>query len=210
MQALKMSMLAGVATGIGSLGLFMMLSSDGAAKEEDSDNEEDSKTNQIEEAKKQQAQKELDEEDASAIEVCKEMLIKELADGGNTPEYQTEETGDQRFLFTKAFVLKIVKFTHKYHSVIHHLMTKQAEDKRLAAIEADDDLDYAKAFYSQDILKMKTATEIEDIIFDHFSIIETQFEAASNFFKEDPTFGAAKTKIQEEVKQMMKEEYDIG
>ena len=55
MQALKMSMLAGVATGIGSLGLFMMLSSDGAAKEEDSDNEEDTKTNQIEEAKKQQA-----------------------------------------------------------------------------------------------------------------------------------------------------------
>ena len=138
------------------------------------------------------------------------MLIKELSDDGNTPEYQTEATGDQRFLFTKSFVLKIVRFTHRYHSIIHHLMTKQAEDKRLAAIEADDDLDYAKAFYSQDILKMKTATEIEDIIFDHFGIIETQFEASSNFLKDDATFAAAKTKIQEEVKKMMSEEYGIG
>ena len=43
-------------------------------------------------------------------------------------------------------------------------------------MEADDDLDYAKAFYSSDIFKMKTATEIEDSIFVHFGIVETQFD----------------------------------
>ena len=56
--------------------------------------------------------------------------------------------------------------------IMNHITKKQAEDRRLAAIEAEDDLDYARAFYSQDIIKMKVATEIEDIIFDYFGIVE--------------------------------------
>lgn len=62
-------------------------------------------------------------------------------------------------------------------------------------MEADDDLDYAKAFYSSDIFKMKTATEIEDSIFDHFGIVETQFDAANNCFKTDAGFQTLKIKI---------------
>ena len=72
--------------------------------------------------------------------------------------------------------------------IMNHITKKQAEDRRLAAIEAEDDLDYARAFYSQDIIKMKVATEIEDIIFDYFGIVEMQFEASNNFFKRDVTF----------------------
>ena len=75
-------------------------------------------------------------------------------------------------MFTKEFVLQVVRFTHKYHMIMNHVTKKQAEDRRLAAIEAEDDLDYARAFYSQDIVKMKVATEIEDIIFDYFGIVE--------------------------------------
>ncbi len=51
--------------------------------------------------------------------------------------------------------------------MMHHTIKNQHEDRRLAAIEADDDLNYAKAFYELDLRKMKIATEIEDIIFDY-------------------------------------------
>ena len=67
----------------------------------------------------------------------------------------------------------MTRLTHKYHTIIHHVMKKQAEDRRLAAIEQEDDLEYTRAFYLQDIQKMRMATEIEDIIFDYFGIIET-------------------------------------
>ena len=80
----------------------------------------------------------------------------------------------------------------------------------MAAIEQEDDLEYTRAFYLQDIEKMRMATEIEDIIFDYFGIIETQFEAATNHFKEETSFQADKLKIQEEIKQLMQEEYDVA
>ena len=92
---------------------------------------------------------------------------------------------------------------------MNHVTKKQAEDRRLAAIEAEDDLDYARAFYSQDIVKMKVATEIEDIIFDYFGIVEMQFEASNNFFKRDVTFQQEKIKIQREVKETVDEEYGL-
>lgn len=53
------------------------------------------------------------------------------------------------------------------------------------------------------------ATEIEDMIFDYFGIIETQFEAATNHFKEEASFQADKLKIQQEIKQHMQDEYDV-
>ena len=118
------------------------------------------------------------------------MLRDELSSIENTPEYQEEsaENPDQKYLFSKAFVLKVIRLTHKYHIIVHHVMTKQAEDKRLAAVEEDDLESYAKAYYTQDRLKMKISTEVEDIIFDHFCIIEQQFEAANNVFKSDAGF----------------------
>ena len=93
--------------------------------------------------------------------------------------------------------------------IMNHVTKKQAEDRRLAAIEAEDDLDYARAFYSQDIVKMKVATEIEDIIFDYFGIVEMQFEASNNFFKKDVTFQQEKIRIQQEVKETVDEEYGL-
>lgn len=57
---------------------------------------------------------------------------------------------------------------------------------------------------------MKTATEIEDSIFDHFGIVETQFDAANNCFKTDPIFQTLKIKVQEEIKQHMIDEYELG
>ena len=54
---------------------------------------------------------------------------------------------------------------------------------------------------------MRMVTEIEDIIFDYFGIIETQYEAAGNHFKTDPTFLTDKDKIAEDIKKLMLEEY---
>jgi len=107
----------------------------------------------------------------------------------------TSEDPDESRLFSKAFVLKVNELTHKFHTMMHHTIKNQHEDRRLAAIEAKDDLNYAKAFYELDLRKMKISTEIEDIIFDYFGIIEMQFEAANNFFKDDPGFQVAKTNL---------------
>ena len=143
------------------------------------------------------------------MQAIKSLLIAELKEHSNTPEYQTQAAGDQRYLFTRDFVLKVTRLTHKYHTIIHHAMKKQAEDRRLAAIEQEDELEYTRAFYLQDIEKMRMATEIEDIIFDYFGIIETQYEAATNHFKEEASFQADKLKIQAEIKQYMQDEYDV-
>ncbi len=73
----------------------------------------------------------------------------------------------------------VTRYTHKYHMIMNNLLKKQNEDSRLAAIEINDDLEYARTYYSKDLNIMKTATEIEDIIFDYFGIVECQFEAAN-------------------------------
>ena len=75
-------------------------------------------------------------------------------------------------MFTRKFVLMVTRYTHKYHMIMNNLLKKQNEDSRLAAIEINDDLEYARVYYSKDLNIMRTATEIEDIIFDYFGIVE--------------------------------------
>ena len=104
-------------------------------------------------------------------------------------------------------MLKVVKLTHKYHLVMNKLLSKQNEDRRLAAIEAGDDLEYARTFYAKEIVLVKTALEVEDLIFDYFGIIEAQFEAANQIYKEDASFLEALNKIRESVKAQVEEEY---
>ena len=136
------------------------------------------------------------------------MLIDELKKEPNTPEFQDGE-GDKQYLFTRKFVLMVTRYTHKYHMIMNNLLKKQNEDSRLAAIEINDDLEYARTYYSKDLNIMKTATEIEDIIFDYFGIVECQFEAANQCFKSDTTFTEDKTKLREEVKATVDEEYGL-
>jgi len=80
----------------------------------------------------------------------------------------------------------------------------------LAAIEQSNDLNYAKAFYEKDLRKMKIATEIEDIIFDYFGIVEMQFEAANNFFKDAPGFKEDKENLKEKVSKEVDSEYGVS
>ena len=116
------------------------------------------------------------------------MLMEELKSVPNAPELQKDVEGDAAQIFSKDFVLRVTRFTHRYHMISNVLIKKQNEDARLAAIEADNDLEYARAFYSKDINTMRMATEIEDIIFDYFGIVEMQFEAANQFYKKDTKF----------------------
>ena len=145
MQALKMSLVAGVATGIGSLGLYMFLAKD--------NDDSDMLTNRDVESNKKNKddQKNYDAQDAEDLAAIKKLLNDELKTHSNTPEYQVGESGDAQYLFSKAFVLRITLLSQKYHTIIHHVMKKQAEDRRLAAIEENDDLEYSRAFYLQDI-----------------------------------------------------------
>ena len=190
MQALKMSLIAGVATGIGSLGLYMML-----AKDQDQEDEMETNREEVDQQKIKDDKKKFEAQDAEELATIKKLLNDELKTHSNTPEFQTDAAGDIQYLFTRAFVLRITRLSQKYHTLIHHVMKKQAEDRRMQAIEENDDLEYSRAFYLQDIQKMRMATEIEDIIFDYFGIIETQYEASTNHFKPDVTFLAEKDKI---------------
>ena len=86
MQALKMSLLAGVATGIGSVGVYMFLQSNKEEVEE-----EDSTAREVEEQElKQKENKKFDEEDAAELDAIKKMLKDELNATDNTPEYQED------------------------------------------------------------------------------------------------------------------------
>lgn len=204
-----MALLTGLATGIGSLSLYILLSGgpDKSDKEVTDTNENGSTERQ---EKIEQDKKTFEAQDADDLLSIKNLLAAELKSHSNTPEFQKDQQGDQQYLFTRDFVLKVTRLTHKYHTIIYHVMKKQAEDRRLAAIEAQDEVEYTRAFYMQDLEKMRTATEVEDMIFDHFGIIETQFEAASNHFKEEASFIAEKLKIQDEIKQLMQDEYEIS
>ena len=152
-----------------SASIYVLFSGDKTDKITGEETSASERLNQNEKDKNNSA----DADDAEDLEVIKRLLADELKSHANTPEFQTETSGDQQFLFSRDFVLKVTRLTHKYHTIIHHVMKKQAEDRRLAAIEAEDDLEYTRAFYLQDIQKMRMATEIEDIIFDYFGIIET-------------------------------------
>lgn len=88
-------------------------------------------------------------------------------------------------------------------------MKKQAEDRRLAAIEAQDDAEYARAFYRQDIDKMRTALEVEDMIYDYFGIVKAQFEATGNHFKEEASYVAETLRIHQDVTKLMQDEYGV-
>lgn len=59
--------------------------------------------------------------------------------------------GDEKYLFTRTFVLKIVRITHKYHLTIGHLLKKQNEDRRLASLVTKDDIEYSRVFFSKSI-----------------------------------------------------------
>ena len=43
----------------------------------------------------------------------------------------------------------------------------------MAAIEADDDIEYSRAFFGRNISQMRQALNIEDLIFDYFGIMES-------------------------------------
>ena len=101
--------------------------------------------------------------------------MEDLKKVGDTPEFlkvESDGNADRGQILSKEFVLKVTRITHKYHTILAHMIKKQHEDRRLAAIEQGDELNYAKAFYEESIRKMRFAVHIEDIIFDYFGLIE--------------------------------------
>ena len=110
-------------------------------------------------------------QDAKDIESVKQMLIDELKKESNAPEFMQEE-GDKAFLFTKPFMLKVIRLTQKYISILARLLAKQNEDRRLAAIEENDDTEYSMTFFSKDMTINKSEVEVQDIIFDYFGITD--------------------------------------
>ena len=66
----------------------------------------------------------------------------------------------------------------RHQTIMILTLRKQAEDCRLAAIEEENDIEYAKTYFEQDYRKNENIKRVEDIIFDYFGIIEMQWEAS--------------------------------
>ena len=66
-------------------------------------------------------------------------------------------------------------------------------------MDANDNIAYAKAFYEFEPRRLKVATEIEDIIFDHFGIIEMQYEASAHNLRMDMDYQVKKIQMQAEL-----------
>ena len=117
-KALKMSAIAGLATGVGSLALYLLIADKKSAATVTEEAEDDNPTART--AAKAAREKQLEEEDAADIERVKQSLRDELSKESNMPEFQ--EGGpddDKRLIFSRDFVLKVTQFTHKYHYIMN-------------------------------------------------------------------------------------------
>lgn len=148
-----MSALAGLVSGITAAGLYLILSSDASEKAQHSGSKAEGKDQEAE-------AKECDKQDDLDIETVKQDLLEHLKTHPNTPEFQavSAENPDSGRVLSKDFVLKMTRITHKYHTILHHIIKNQHEDRRLAAIEQGNELDYGKAYYEESIRKMRFAT----------------------------------------------------
>ena len=61
---------------------------------------------------------------------------------------------------------------NKYQLIASAMIRNQATNRRHAALDSGNDTAYAKAFREKDSRAVKLATEIEDIVFDYFGIIQ--------------------------------------
>ena len=68
-------------------------------------------------------------------------------------------------------MLELTEICNKYQLLASTMIKNQQGARRLAALDAEDDEAYMKAYREKDKRALKLATEIEDIIFDYFGII---------------------------------------
>lgn len=83
------------------------------------------------------------------------------------------------------------------------MIRNQQNERRYAAIRKDDHEAYVRALTETQARSIKIATDIEDIIFDHFGIITVQYEIAQKRLEEDKEY--QNTLIRE--RQEMQQEY---
>ena len=84
---MKISLLTGLAAGVASASLYVLFSGDKADKVNGEETSASERQNDKE-------KKSADASDAEDLEVIKRMLTDELKSHANTPEFQTEASGD--------------------------------------------------------------------------------------------------------------------
>ena len=77
---------------------------------------------------------------------------------------------------------------NKYTLIASTMIRNQQQQRRFAALASGNDEAYAAAFREKDGRGTVLATEIEDIIFDYFGIIQLQWEASNRKLKDDPVY----------------------
>ena len=126
-------------------------------------------------------------------------MKKELKPYANTPTFNEDAQGKSDHTFTKEFMKQLTFICNKYQLIASTMIKNQQQQRRFAALESGNDEAYAKAFRAKDGRGTKFATEIEDIVFDYFGIIQLQWEASNRKLKDDPVYQAEKAKMQEEL-----------
>lgn len=189
---MKVSLAAGLASGVGSLGLYYMLT----AKKGDAQSAPSAKAAMDEGAVVDRDAEMQDEADVAEL---KAQLKKELKSYSNTPTFNVDATGKTDHTFTKEFMKQLTLICNKYQLIASTMIKNQARQRRHAALDSGNDAAYAKAFREKEARAIKLATEIEDIAFDYFGIIQLQWEASNRKLREDAVYQAEKAKMQEEL-----------
>lgn len=157
-------MLTGLASGLGSLGLYYMMAR---------------RTKLAGPAKTEMTKfaSEADErEDEEQIAGLLRELKRELTTYPSEPEFCLDEQGLTDFTFTKEFMLKLNYITSKYQIIMQQAIKNQQQHRRDAAIEARDDTAFAKAFFDYTRRLNLVTTIVHDTIFDYFGISTQQIE----------------------------------
>ena len=139
--------------------------------------------------------KEAMQEDEDALNTLKQEVKKELLTHKAEVLYELDKDGKETRFFSKEFMVKINQMSYKYQIIATKVVQKQQEDRRFQALSASNHMDYAKAFYELEPRRLKMATEIEDIIFDYFGIIEMQYEASARNLRFDMEYQVDKIKM---------------
>ena len=177
-NALKLSLMSGLFTGIGSVGLYYLISSNKGEEVDIASLKEQRRfANETEEM-----------EDEAQIARLMSELKKELESHPSEPEYFKDENGVSDLTFTKEFMLKLNYITSKYQILMTEAIKNQQRNRRESAIEADDDQAFAKALYDYNRRLNFTTTVIHDTIFDYFGISTTQIEISGSKNEKDIEF----------------------
>ena len=138
-KAFKVSLAAGIASGVSSLGLYYLLTNKKAESQSAQAGKENSEVPIDKDAEMQ------DESDCAEL---KDQLKKELKQHSNTPTFNQKADGKSDHTFSKDFMKILTFICNKYQLIASTMIKNQQQTRRFTALDSGNDAAYTHAFVS--------------------------------------------------------------